>query len=74
MNPCEDCEKKLIDDYGMVCALGCGKGNAHANYEAGADAILDALRGRGEHFDRCCNSAEVHMGGGTWVLIPDEVV
>ncbi len=42
-NPCDGCENENADEYGFFCNLTCGKCSAYQNYEAGADAILDAL-------------------------------
>jgi len=42
-NPCDDCEDKVEDEYGLVCAIACGLDTAYRNYEAGADAMYDAI-------------------------------
>lgn len=42
-NPCDGCVRKVVDEYGLFCDLACGKATAYANYEAGTDAILDAI-------------------------------
>lgn len=46
-DPCKDCSNKVIDDYGYFCDLACGKHSAYLNKEAGADAMLEALRKKG---------------------------
>jgi len=43
--PCEDCvrEYKQIDEYGYLCDLTCRERSAWANFELGADAMLETL-------------------------------
>lgn len=41
--PCDDCEKKVEDNYGLLCDLACGQHNAWLNSEAGADAHHEAV-------------------------------
>lgn len=41
--PCDECDRKVIDDYGYFCDLACGERTAWLNREAGADAILKAI-------------------------------
>ena len=41
---CEDCDHPQIDDYGYLCELGCGERTRYFNYEAGADAMLEAVK------------------------------
>lgn len=42
-NPCDGCDKKEEDEYGLYCNIVCGKATAHSNYEAGADAMYEAI-------------------------------
>ena len=42
--PCDDCPNKVIDDYGYVCDLSCGKWGEWFMFEAGADAMLKAVQ------------------------------
>jgi len=42
--PCDECEKKEEDEYGLLCNLACGKYTAWLNREAGADAMLEVRR------------------------------
>ena len=42
--PCNGCELNEEDEYGYLCDLGCDKRSAWINFEAGADAMLGALR------------------------------
>lgn len=49
--PCDECDGKVIDDYGYFCDLACGERTAWLNREAGADAILKALRNGGIQTD-----------------------
>jgi len=42
-DPCDGCKQKEEDDWGLVCDIACGLAFAYGNYEAGADALLDAL-------------------------------
>ena len=71
MNPCENCEKKVEDRFGLFCNLSCGIGPAHENFEAGADAMFDELRregnGRGGRVEN-----DPIRGTGTWLFMPDE--
>ena len=46
-NPCGGCPRKVEDSYGLICDLYCGKHSAYINKEAGADAMLRALRDTG---------------------------
>ena len=54
--------------------------NGYEVYEAGADAILEALRSIGNHYSNlpeCCRiiyDVAWHGGSGTTVFIPDEEV
>lgn len=43
-NPCDNCQDKQEDKYGLLCLWSCGEGMAWLNKEAGADAILGALK------------------------------
>ena len=42
-NPCDGCESKEEDGYGLVCALSCDKGSWWITYNTGGQAMLDAL-------------------------------
>ena len=42
-NECIGCTNKVEDEWGKVCDLSCGKYSARVNFEAGADAFLQAL-------------------------------
>ena len=39
-NPCDDCGRRVEDEWGSVCNLSCGEATAYSNYEAGAEAML----------------------------------
>ena len=45
INPdhCKDCPDKMIDDYGMLCDLSCGKYSAYRNRENGADKLWKSV-------------------------------
>ena len=43
-NPCNDCPRKREDEYGLLCALGCGEGNAWANQDNGAELMFNAMQ------------------------------
>ena len=45
--PCEGCPDIQIDHYGYLCDLACGKRTVYFNKEAGADAMLEALKAMG---------------------------
>ena len=49
--PCDDCtaEHKLVDEWGYFCDMVCGKRTAWIQREAGADAILEALKKEGQY-------------------------
>ena len=44
---CVDCPDKVEDQYGLLCNLSCGVESLDKMYEAGADAMLEALRKEG---------------------------
>ena len=44
-DPCKDCPTKREDEWGFICDIYCGKMSAYRNYEAGADAMLEAIKG-----------------------------
>lgn len=48
-NPCDGCSRKVEDEWGLVCNLSCGEATAYSNYEVGADAVIEKLKGRGLH-------------------------
>jgi len=48
-DPCTGCKRKEVDDYGFVCDLACGEHSAYLQREAGADAMLEALKATGIH-------------------------
>uniref|UniRef100_A0A6M3LB61 Uncharacterized protein n=1 Tax=viral metagenome TaxID=1070528 RepID=A0A6M3LB61_9ZZZZ len=39
--PCIDCPDKMIDDYGYLCDLSCGKRSMWTNYMAGVKEVVD---------------------------------
>ena len=43
VNPCNECEQKVEDNYGLFCDLSCGRHTQYINSEAGASDMLDAL-------------------------------
>ena len=43
---CDRCKQKVVDDYGYLCDINCGKHIAYLNHEAGADLMLRMLRER----------------------------
>ncbi len=47
VNPCEKCTARLDDEFGRYCDLSCGQYSAWCNREAGADAMLEALKNQG---------------------------
>jgi hypothetical protein len=67
--PCDGCANKVEDEYGLVCDLSCGKHSAWRNREAGADAMLTALKMNGVRFNRHWNKTLAHY---TMVFIPDD--
>lgn len=50
--PCDNCKRKTEDEWGLVCDLACGQHTMWVNYEAGADAMLEALKKEGRMVDR----------------------
>ena len=43
-DPCRDCERKRTDQWGLICDIACGEHSAYRNYEAGANAMLEAIK------------------------------
>ena len=43
-DPCKDCIRKREDDYGLICDMACGQHTRYKNYEAGADAMIEAVK------------------------------
>ncbi|KKS89299.1 MAG: hypothetical protein UV64_C0007G0002 [Parcubacteria group bacterium GW2011_GWC1_43_11b] len=43
-NPCDSCDHKEEDSYGMICNWSCGQATAQANFEAGAQKMYDEIR------------------------------
>lgn len=78
--PCDDCPEKQDDIYGRFCDLACGKWTAWKNHEAGADAMLEALRQRAfchtfSEPDKDGLYASVHgkfIASGKLAFIPDD--
>jgi hypothetical protein len=74
-DPCKDCPKKEVDDWGLVCDLACGKASAHDNYKSGAKDMLKYIN------DNCFRvfinkeriPIEMYNGmeNGTYYLIPE---
>jgi len=85
-NPCDDCPNKQEDIYGLLCDLACGKHTAYLNHEAGADAILEALKKQAIHIrhagwvDVTSNLSEIAHDMGIYgktgylAFIPEEEV
>ena len=48
-DPCENCEHKKEDDWGLICDLTCGLASAHCYREEGANLILEALKSEGNY-------------------------
>lgn len=42
-NSCNSCDRKVEDEYGLLCDISCGKYSAFVNFETGADAMLEAI-------------------------------
>ena len=40
--PCDGCEKKVVDDYGYMCDLACGRRSHWISEKAGVDIQLEA--------------------------------
>jgi len=48
---CDGCNNRSDDSYGeFVCDLHCGQHSMQCNFEAGASAMLEALKKRGSRF------------------------
>jgi len=63
-NECVGCTNKVEDDWGKMCHLSCGKYAARCNFEAGADAMLEAL---------LVQEINLPEGGSVYLLhIPEE--
>lgn len=63
-NPCDGCEKKDEDDWGLVCALTCHKG---ANWRCGqmwAEWMQNAMIARLEQLVR--DNPRNHWGRNGW--------
>ncbi len=43
--PCDGCERKVIDEYGYMCDLGCGERSQWISERAGADIQLEVDAG-----------------------------
>ena len=76
INPCENCARKVEDNYGLFCDWVCGEVAANANFEAGADAMLGMLRAKGK-FTYGCHTPDIDLAdapeaSGYWVFIPEE--
>ena len=75
--PCDECEKKEEDEYGLLCNLACGKYTAWLNREAGADALLEMLREQGMEVGKGCISCvfalppPARFNNGYVVFIPE---
>lgn len=55
---CDDCPEKQDDIYGRFCDLACGKWTAWKNHEAGADAMLWAIREElAKHYEKLTDIA-----------------
>lgn len=39
--PCIDCPDKLVDDWGYVCDIHCGKRSQWLNYQAGIREVVE---------------------------------
>jgi len=70
---CDTCKDAVIDDYGYQCELSCGERSSYFNFEAGADAILEALR-KDYHSFAPHSDDESKLVKGTWCFIPEEEV
>ncbi len=42
-DPCKDCTKKEVDDWGLFCDLACGKASAYDNYLCGAKDMFNSI-------------------------------
>ncbi len=82
---CKDCpskNEKVSEEEGdlTVCDAYCHHEELKMYFEAGADAMLKALKKQGVHFDReeIINHVQLNMQAvqklrtGTWVFIPDD--
>jgi len=69
-NPCDTCPDKREDEWGLECDLYCGMYSAYINYEAGANAILEALDANTLEME--IQIAITGMPTGKWVFIPEE--
>ena len=78
-NPCVECPKKVEDEYGLFCDLACGLFTRYCYKEAGADAMLEALKEKGIYVDVATtvtnnvNPDTFHQFQKGWlVFIPEE--
>lgn len=74
--PCDDCaaEHKLIDEYGYFCDLACGQRSQWIQREAGADAMLEALKQQGEYWGKIVEKPYFSTTRRGWlVFVPDDV-
>ena len=65
--PCDGCERKVMDGYGLLCDLSCGEYTAWLNREAGADAMYAALE---EELKKVYIGLRV-LGDGRLIFIED---
>ena len=42
-NPCENCDRKQEDEYGLLCDLACGGYTAWLNYQAGIKEAIEIV-------------------------------
>ena len=42
--PCIDCKNKVVDTWGYLCDLSCGKRSAWINYKAGIQAVVEWIQ------------------------------
>ncbi len=74
-DPCNECDQKLEDNYGLLCDLSCGKASQYQNFEAGADAMLGALIKYRDCYRSNLKSNDVPATRKGWVVfIPNDEV
>ncbi len=42
--PCIDCPRKVVDDFGYLCDISCGKRTAWLNYQAGIKEMVEWIK------------------------------
>ena len=44
-NPCDNCDRKREDEYGLLCDISCGQASAYRNYQVGIKEAIEMVKG-----------------------------